>query len=81
LRGYDADGDELKAVVQPGDLTAGKLSQLSQIYSDYGYEPKTGDAITTSVGVTGSSNRIVFTPTTDTPKPKKRAMAPVYVCC
>ena len=70
LRGYDADGDELKAVVQPGDLTAGKLSQLSQIYSDYGYEPKTGDAITTSVDVTGSSNRIVFTPTTDTPKPK-----------
>ena len=35
LRGYDADGDVLTATISPGDTNAGKLYQLSQVYSDY----------------------------------------------
>ena len=60
LRGYDADGDVLTATISPGDTNAGKLYQLSQVYSDYGYEPKTGDEMSSNSIVTGSNNRIVF---------------------
>ncbi len=70
LRGYDADGDELTATIAPGDITAGKLYQLSQVYSDYGYEPKLGDEMSSSSIVTGSNNRIVFTPNRDSPQPR-----------
>ena len=70
LRGYDADGDELTATIAPGDIKAGKLYQLSQVYSDYGYEPKLGDEMSSSSVVTGSNNRIVFTPNRDSPQPR-----------
>ena len=70
LRGYDADGDVLTATISPGDTNAGKLYQLSQVYSDYGYEPKTGDEMSSNSIVTGSNNRIVFAPTRDTPQPR-----------
>jgi|EP00945_MAST-04E_sp_MAST-4E-sp1_P000782 hypothetical protein len=69
LRGYDSDGDVLKATLSPGNTNAGKVYQLSQVYSDYGYEPKTGDVIKSSSEVTGSSNRVVFSPASNTAKP------------
>jgi len=45
---------------------AGSLFQLSQVYSDYGYEPKQGPELTSltslPVTVSGSGNRILYAP-------------------
>jgi hypothetical protein len=61
LPGYDSDGDELTATIsQLPD--SGTLNQLSQVFSDHGYEPKRGTAVQANSVVTGSKNRIVFTP-------------------
>lgn len=49
--------------------SSGQLYQLSQVFSDYGYEPKIGDAIGSSVTVSGSKNRIVYTPPANTNPP------------
>lgn len=61
LKGYDLDGDNLKYHITspPG---SGKLTQLSQVYSKYGYEPKAGTAIKNSgdTQVTGSMNRVYY---------------------
>ena len=41
---------------------SGKLTQLSQVYSKYGYDPKAGSVIATSAAtqVTGSKNRVYY---------------------
>jgi hypothetical protein len=41
---------------------SGKLTQLSQVFSNYGYNPKAGTAITSSgaTQVTGSKNRVYY---------------------
>jgi hypothetical protein len=40
---------------------SGSVYQLSQVYSAYGYEPKAGNAVTTTnTVVTGSNNRIYY---------------------
>ena len=41
--------------------SSGTLSQLSQVFSSYGYEPKTGSKISqVSTTVTGSDNRLIY---------------------
>lgn len=77
LRGYDLDGDPLKATVRAlpsssggggGGSSAfsggGTVTQLSQVYSEYGYEPKKGALLTESghggTDVTGSKNRVYY---------------------
>ncbi len=42
--------------------TTGKLHQLSQVFSAYGYDPKAGTQITNSSTaiVTGSNNRLYY---------------------
>ena len=62
---YDSDGDSVRVTITsvPSTTTAGTLYQLSQPYSAYGYEPKAGVAISSAnTIVTGSGNRIVFSP-------------------
>lgn len=45
------------------------MFQLSQVFSDYGYEPKQGDGVMPMTTVTGSKNRIVYTPPANTNPP------------
>lgn len=62
---YDSDGDAIRVTIQslPHTTTAGTLKQLSQPYSAYGYEPKAGVTISSSGAiVTGSGNRIIYSP-------------------
>lgn len=61
LPGYDSDGDELTTTITQLPHS-GVLNQLSQVFSDHGYEPKRGMAVKANSVVTGSKNRIVFTP-------------------
>lgn len=68
LSGYDTDGDKLVASIITTP-SSGQLYQLSQVFSDYGYEPKRGDAVAPGVTVTGSKNRIVYTPPANTNAP------------
>ena len=42
--------------------TVGTLYQLSQVFSDYGYEPKRGVPLTTPGVVLGSKNRLLYVP-------------------
>lgn len=61
LKGYDLDGDKLKYhITSPPD--SGKLTQLSQVYSNYGYNPKAGTVINSASAtqVTGSQNRVYY---------------------
>lgn len=69
LTGYDPDGDKLTAkVITTPD--SGALYQLSQVFSDYGYAPKQGDRISTGMTtVTGSKNRILYAPPSNTNPP------------
>jgi hypothetical protein len=58
-----------------GTTNCGAFNQLSQPYSAYGYLPKAGNIIsgqTTPIDVTGSANRIVFTPPKNKKKPEDR---------
>lgn len=75
LTGYDEDGDRLTARVTALP-ESGSVWQLSQVFSDYGYAPKRGASITTVAGagvtVTGSRNRIVYTPPPNTNAPTGR---------
>jgi len=61
LKGYDLDGDKLKYHITSSP-NSGKLTQLSQVYSNYGYEPKAGTVIqgSDSTQVTGSQNRVYY---------------------
>ena len=64
LGGYDTYGAQrLTATVSGASELNGQLSQLSRVFSAYGYEPKAGDPIINDdTVVTGSSNRILYTP-------------------
>lgn len=61
LKGYDLDGDKLKYHVT-STPNSGKLTQLSQVFSKYGYDPKAGVSISGSsdTQVTGSKNRVYY---------------------
>ncbi|CAM9619930.1 unnamed protein product, partial [Choristocarpus tenellus] len=59
LPGYDLDGDELEATITSLPSSGG-LYQLSKVFSQYGYDPKAGDLITTQAVVTGSGNRVLY---------------------
>jgi len=64
LPGFDADGDKLTTRITSGP-SVGTLYQLSQVFSDYGYEPKRGVAVAASgspVVVTGSKYRLLYVP-------------------
>lgn len=58
-----------RITVLPG---TGTLHQLSQVYSDYGYEPKRGDQFpaTLPVTVSGSKNRVVYRTPTNVNEPQ-----------
>lgn len=65
----------------------GTLYQISQIFSDYGYQPQRGSAITAAnatspVVITGSRYRLVYVPpvNTNVPQGKVRAPAPAVAC-
>mmetsp|Transcript_29089 Transcript_29089/g.34301 ORF Transcript_29089/g.34301 Transcript_29089/m.34301 type:complete len:410 (-) Transcript_29089:208-1437(-) len=60
LRGYDADGDNLKATVKSLPGGSGSVHQLSKVYSDFGYEPKKGVTIMNGQDVTGSKGNRVY---------------------
>jgi len=60
LPGFNLNGAPMSATITSLPVS-GTLYQLSQVFSTYGYEPKTGEPIT-AVGqvVTGSKNRLVY---------------------
>lgn len=64
LGGYDTYGAQrLTATVSGASELNGRLSQLSRVFSTYGYEPKAGDPIINNDSVvTGSLNRVLYTP-------------------
>jgi hypothetical protein len=73
MPGYDKDGDKLTAHVISVPAS-GMLSQLTQVFSDYGYDPKRGTDVSSAsavspVTVTGSGNRLVYNPPANTNPP------------
>lgn len=60
LTGYDYDGDQLTyTIIEPPK--SGKLYQLSQVFSSYGYNPKAGvQIISSDTVVTGSNDRVYY---------------------
>lgn len=60
LRGYDLDGDKLKATVTALPEGTGVVHQLSKVFSDYGYEPKKGVSVKSGADVTGSKGNRVY---------------------
>jgi len=76
LAGYDSDGDKLTARLTSVP-DSGTVNQLSQVFSDFGYDPKRGTGVTSAsagspVLVTGSKNRIVYTPPANTNPPERK---------
>lgn len=60
LKSYDTSGSTLQYEIRSLPAT-GSLYQLSQVYSEYGYEPKAGTLITSVPAlVTGSNNRVYY---------------------
>lgn len=60
LKSYDTSGSTLQYEIRSLPET-GSLYQLSQVYSEYGYEPKAGTLITSvPTLVTGSNNRVYY---------------------
>ena len=59
LRGYDTDGDALAAEVASLP-SSGTLSQLSKVFSKFGYDPKKGSAAKAGAAVTGSNDRLHY---------------------
>ncbi|KAH8069965.1 hypothetical protein JL721_5507 [Aureococcus anophagefferens] len=59
LRGYDTDGDVLSADVSSLPAS-GVLSQLSKVFSKFGYDPKKGSGAKAGAAVTGSNNRLHY---------------------
>ena len=59
LRGYDTDGDALAAEVASLP-SSGTLSQLSKVFSKFGYDPKKGAGAKAGGAVTGSNNRVYY---------------------
>jgi hypothetical protein len=83
LTGYDADGDKLEARITSVPDN-GAIHQLSQIFSDFGYQPQKGLQIASAssaapVVVTGSRNRIVYTPPAHTNAPDGKWTLFTYV--
>lgn len=82
LAGYDSDGDALTArIISVPD--SGDIYQLSQVFSDYGYDPKRGGDISSAsagspVLVTGSKNRVVYTPPANVNPPTRKWSAFTY---
>lgn len=61
LSGYDSSVASNKMTYTvTGAPSDGSLYQLSSVYSQYGYEPKAGTAVTSAAVVTGSSNRVYY---------------------
>ena len=63
LKFYDGSTTDFKFGIQTLPQS-GSLYQLSQVYSNYGYEPKHGQQITSKdkeTVVTGSNNRVYYT--------------------
>jgi hypothetical protein len=74
LRGYDPDGGKLTARVVSLP-TSGHLYQLTQVYNQYGYEPRYENPATrilsASTVVTGKKARVIYeAPNTPTPNGK-----------
>jgi hypothetical protein len=61
FRLYDSDGDDLTTSVTSFP-PSGTLSQLSHVFSSYGYEPKVGEAFSHADIVTGSGARVIYSP-------------------
>lgn len=63
LKSFDQNSFNLKYHISTIPTT-GSLYQLSQVYSNYGYEPKAGEKLGTPSGngvvVTGSNNRVYY---------------------
>jgi len=60
FRGYDDSNPKLKYVIKTIP-TSGKIYQLSQVFSDYSYNPIQGALINqTNAEVTGSQNRVYY---------------------
>lgn len=60
LKGYDFDGDALTYRILEAPKS-GKLYQLSQVFSSYGYNPKNGVQINSGdTIVTGSNDRVYY---------------------
>jgi len=59
LYGYDSDGTDLQATITCLPKT-GKLYHLSQVFNDYGYEPKQGTAVKVNDKITSTDNRILY---------------------
>jgi len=59
LYGYDGDGTDLQATVTCLPKT-GKLYHLSQVYNDYGYEPKKGVEVKVNDKLTSTDNRVLY---------------------
>lgn len=64
LSGFDDSGAQrLTASVSGTSGLSGTLSQLSKVFSTYGYEPKAGSVIVNNnTVVSGSLNRVLYTP-------------------
>jgi len=60
LRGYDLDGDKMKATIKSLPEGFGVVHQLSKVFSDYGYEPKKGVVAKAGADVTGSQGNRVY---------------------
>jgi len=61
LHGYDVSMASNKMTYTvTGAPSDGSLYQLSSVFSQYGYDPKAGTAITSSAVVTGSSTRVYY---------------------
>jgi len=72
LPGYSPAGTKLTTYITSLP-SVGSLYQLSQVYSDYGYEPKRGWPLTNAtspIKITGSRNRIIYTPPWNTNEPQ-----------
>lgn len=76
LPGYDPAGQKLTTTITSVP-SVGSLFQISQIFSDYGYEPKRGLAIPTAnasnpVAISGSRNRFIYTPPAQMNEPTEK---------
>jgi len=81
LRGYDLDGDKLKAYITSVPGTGeGELYDLTQVYSEYGHEPSysTSTLISLSTGnhkVTDKKKRLVYKAPPNTSAPRGKPWA------
>jgi hypothetical protein len=63
LTGYDLDGDSVNNPISASITslpTTGTLYHLSQVYNDYGYEPKLGEAVKLNDKITSTNRRLIY---------------------